>query len=113
MFSPNNRCTIAPITGHNIYGESIEGKPLPERCSVIELKMAAVVTNSRALESGSQTHAEDLTITGKIMLSPKTAATLGARLTVAGQVLRVVALTPQYSTSGALDHYVAGCTPWA
>jgi hypothetical protein len=112
MFQPNMFCWIAPNTGRNLYGEDQPGMPVREGCAIVELKSAAQATNSRAQLSGSQTHAEDLAIIAELMLTAKSAAKLGDKLTVAGIELRIVGFTPQFNTSGVLDHYLVAGSPW-
>jgi len=112
MFTPNQWCTITPPAARNIYGEDIDGVPVRERCAVVQLLSKAQATNSRAQLAGSQTHAEDLVITGKLLLPPKTIAKLGDKLTVAGIELRIVSSTPKFNTFGVLDHYDVEGTPW-
>ena len=112
MFQPNMTCLIAPNSARNLYGEDVPGTPVTERCAVASLKAEAKATNSRAQLSGSESHAEDTNVTASIMLTPATTAALGSQLTVAGQVLRIVSLEPQFSTMGVLDHYLAGGAPW-
>jgi hypothetical protein len=112
MFTPNQSCWITPPTGRNLYGEDIDGTPVQERCAVVQLLSRAQATNSRAQLAGSQTHGEDLVITGKIKLTAKTTARLGDKLLAVDTALRIVSITPKFTTSGVLDHYDVEGTPW-
>jgi hypothetical protein len=112
VFTPNQWCTITPPSGRNLYGEDIDGKPVREGCAIVQLLSKAQATNSRAQLAGSQTHAEDLVITGKIKLAAKTIARLGDKLTAAGTELRVISITPKFTTFGELDHFDVEGTPW-
>lgn len=112
MFRPNMTCMIAPNNARNLHGEDVPGTPFPEGCALVSLKAEAKATNSRAQLAGSMEHAEDLGLTASIMLTAATRAKLSDQITIAGQVLRIVSIEPQFSTMGVLDHHLVGGTPW-
>jgi len=112
VFRPNQKCLIAKTTERDVHGDAVVGTPVEEGCAVLGLTSAAEFTNSNTQLAASQTRAQDLMITGRLMLTSKTIAALGDQITVARTVLKVVSLEPQFSTTGALDHFVCGGTPW-
>ncbi len=84
------------------------GKALPEGCRIITFKLEDKHTSIRADTSGSQARANMQRSFARVLLTARTKAQMGAKLTFQqrpGETFKVVEIQPRYDAAGRLHHY--------
>ncbi|MPQ56300.1 hypothetical protein [Duganella sp. FT27W] len=114
MFRPNQHCRIQLSSGkHDIHGQPIPGRYVPERCSVVKLATSNEKTTVRADSSASRGNAQELETTSIILLPANTLAKIDDIIQVAAIKLRIATREPKYDVTGRLDHYRIQATMWS
>jgi hypothetical protein len=113
MFRPNQPIVLEISAGTDVYGQPKAPTLVQERCAVVSLTARSEKTSVRADSSATRGNANELEADGVILLSPKTAAVIDAVATVAGQRVRIAALTRQFDLAGRPDHLEASVIHWS
>lgn len=112
MFIPNNRGTLTPTDGTNLYGDERFGQAVVVPCGVVHLNKIIQQTTVRQDSSASHGSAEEFVSTSKILFPASVNVKTGWKFEIAGIALRVMSVEPRFNVRGALDHYEADLQSW-
>lgn len=113
MFIPNLPCLLRKPGKADVYGYSVAGAGVPERCAVVKIKPESIRTTLRADAGASRGHADEFIISNLILLAKSTTAALDDQLEVIGHKIRIKLLHPRFNVLGQLDHYEVEGEMWA
>jgi hypothetical protein len=114
MFNPTLPITIEVASGEtDVFGQPTAARVVQERCSVVSLTRRSAKTSIRADSSATRGNATEIEADGTLLLSPTTAAGIDDVATVAGQRVRLVAITQQFDLNGRLDHHEVMVVHWS
>lgn len=112
MFIPNNRGTLTPTIGQDVYGDERFGQAIVVACGVVHLNKVIQQTTVRTDSSGSQGSADEYVSQSKILFPPNVTIQAGWRFELAGIALRIMSVEPRFNIRGAIDHYEADLQAW-
>lgn len=111
-FRPNVDCSISPPGPDDEYGRPTATAMRPAKCGVVKLVFQAVKTALRTDASATHGGARELEALVQLLFLPETGIDLDWVVDIAGRLVRVMSIEPQFNVAGRLDHYQVGCDMW-
>jgi hypothetical protein len=112
LLKPNIDCKLAHKTGYNKHSEPTYGPDRSVKCRVVRFKSASLKSTVRADSSATRGRAQEEIFETIILFHPSTNIAKDDKVTIFGQVMRVVSIEIRLTTSGKVDHYEVGLNVW-
>lgn len=105
MFNPNHTCRFQISSGKtDVYGQSVPGKWITERCSIVNLIIRSEKTTVRADSSASRGNAMELVADLKMLMTKNTKVSMDDIVELDGYRFVITGIQPRRDTFGRLDH---------
>lgn len=102
----NKPCVVRKKGKFNIYGQPIEGPPIPTKCAIVKLKAARTQTTLRTDTGASQGHGEEIVADVVLLMRPQLDVAIDDVVEVAGLKMRVESVQARYSVGSPSVHHL-------
>lgn len=112
MMIPNRRAALYRMVGTDVYSERQYAVAQDVLCAVVHLNKKALKTSVRADSSASRGSADEFVSTSKILFSANVIIGVEDKLSISGQMLKVMTVEPRYGVDGRHDHNEVDFEQW-
>jgi hypothetical protein len=103
-------CWITKQSGHDRYGQPTKDKAVPEKCSIVKLKVGRTQVTLRSDTGASKGHGEEVVMDAILLLRPESGVALDDLIRVQDIDVRVMSVEPRFTAHGRLDHLQVECS---
>ncbi len=112
MIYPTLRIEVWQKVGSDAYAQARYARVSVERVCPVRLSFQTDNTTVRTDSAGTKGHAQEENAVVTILALPNTRISIGDKLLINGNHVRVIEKHPRYAVGGKLDHYEVRGKAW-